>query len=376
MPSDVQAAKPTILPLKVSGHLMAMEPGLFCVFNSPGPQPSDRSGLPGIRLSLAPDADPAAAPLEFASFRGDGWVGEFNDAALVRVLRPCQMLVTIYQQASVNARSPNLQVVRIAEPVPDAGAPAMAAAEPAPPAAATAEILAHIQSRGDVAGALGGWIGEPGSGRWIEGFQMAPAGLAAAEDIEYQAVLGRGWLSPWMQGGEFCGSRGMALPVLGLRARLRDDAQDKVVLTLEASFTDGTRIGPVGPGEACEAPNLAPLEAFRVILAPRVVIGEAAEATAPAPAAPASVAPVAVASPKAKPASKTKSNAKSGAKSGAKPAAKPMIKAGAKADAKLGAKPGAKPAVKKPAAAPKPDRRRPAGKPAGRPQPRPKGRRS
>ncbi len=338
MPSDLPAAKPTITPLKVTGHLMSLEPGLFCIFNAPAPQPADRSGLPAVRLSLAPDCDPADAPLEFAGFRTDGWVGEANDAALVRVLRPCQMLVTIYQHPAANARAPNLQVVRIAEPVP-AGAEPAAATQPAAPAAATAEILAHIQSRGDVPGTPGAWIGEPGSGRWIEGFQMSPAILAAAEDIEYQAVLGRGWLSPWMQGGEFCGSRGMALPVLGLRARLRGDAETKMLLSLEASFTDGTRIGPVGPGEPCEAESLAPLEAFRLVLSPRAVIGEAAEPPAAEPAGPA-------AAPKAKPAR---------AKAAAKPA-------------------GAKPAgAAKPAGSP--DRRRPAGKPAGRPPTRPKGRR-
>ena len=54
-----------------------------------------------------------------------------------------------------------------------------------------------------------------------KGFAIAPVADGPAEDIEYQAVLGRGWLSPWVEGGQFCGSRGMALPMLGLRVRLR-----------------------------------------------------------------------------------------------------------------------------------------------------------
>ena len=76
-------------------------------------------------------------------------------------------------------------------------------------------MLAHVQGQGDVGGQLGAWIGERGSKRWIEGFAIAPAGGIPADDIEYQAVLGRGWLSPWVEGGQFCGSRGMALPILG-----------------------------------------------------------------------------------------------------------------------------------------------------------------
>ena len=53
---------------------------------------------------------------------------------------------------------------------------------------------------------------------------MGAAKGIAPEDIEYQAVLGRNWLSPWVEGGKFCGSRGMALPLLGLKVRLKGAA--------------------------------------------------------------------------------------------------------------------------------------------------------
>jgi hypothetical protein len=130
----------------------------------------------------------------------------------------------------------------------------------------TLEVAAHIQLRGDVLARLGDWIGEPGSRHWIEGFAIAPHGDVHPDEIEYQAVLGRGWLSPWAEGGQFCGSRGMALPILGLRVRLRGAALATHTIELNASFTDGTILGPVGPGDPCEAPSLAPLEAFQVVL--------------------------------------------------------------------------------------------------------------
>ncbi len=56
-----------------------------------------------------------------------------------------------------------------------------------------------------------------GAGRWIEGFGIAAPEGVATQDLEYQAVLGRGWLSPWILSGGFCGGRGMSLPILGLR---------------------------------------------------------------------------------------------------------------------------------------------------------------
>ena len=131
-------------------------------------------------------------------------------------------------------------------------------------------------------------MGEPGSKRWVEGFALAPAGLTPS-DIEYQAVLGRGWLSPWAEGGQFCGSRGMSLPILGLRVRLRGAAAEGASLLVSATFMDGTRVGPVADGGAVEAESLAPLEAFQITLqrsrkagaAPRAIGAAAPPAAAP-----------------------------------------------------------------------------------------------
>ena len=111
---------------------------------------------------------------------------------------------------------------------------------------------------------LGEWIGTRGSKSWIEGFAVKPREGVAAEDIEYQGVLGRGWLSPWVEGGKFCGSRGMALPLLGIKLRLKGAAAREWDCSYEATFTDGTNAGPVGADEACEAESLASMEAFRI----------------------------------------------------------------------------------------------------------------
>ncbi|MFT9387850.1 MAG: hypothetical protein ABF577_12805, partial [Acetobacter sp.] len=147
---------------------------------------------------------------------------------------------------------------------------ANAPASPVPPTV-VGEMGAHIQCRGDVHGALGQWMGEPGSRVWVEGFGIVPGGTLGAADIEYQAVLGKGWLSPWMEGGDYCGSRGMALPVLGLAVRLKGDAASRFTCRVSASFTDGTRAGPVDTGVPVAAESLAPLEAFLVEILPVTV---------------------------------------------------------------------------------------------------------
>ncbi len=317
-------AQKLVTELKVSANLMTLDTGLFCIFNAPGsPLPDAVTGLPGVRLSVptGPVFRPDAVTI--TGFRDDGWLGGWNGAALVRVTRgPAQILVTIYQAPNSKADPPRLQVLRLADasalpPVagraPAAPAPAapqaMAAPAPAKPAPEAApapsksgEIVAHVQGRGDVTSSLDDWMGEPGSKRWVEGFSVSPKGPVGPGDIEYQAVLGRGWLSPWAEGGQYCGSRGMSLPILGLRLRLRGDAADRFDCIVQASFVDGTEVGPSDNGEPCQAESLAPLEAFRIKLVPRV----AAEKTeTPAPKAAASRKPAAEpakAKPKAAPA--------------------------------------------------------------------------
>ena len=265
--SAVQRAARPITELKVGGHLMTLDAGLYCILQNPSRAAEAASGLPGVRLSLPPGPLGRPEAVSIRTFRDDGWLHGGGDAALVRVLGgPAQVLVTIYQ--SPNAEPPPRPICRwsaCSKPPPR-----QAAAAPAGQSAAqVVDVLAHVQARGDVGAHLGDWIGDRGSKRWIEGFAIAPASGIPGDDIEYQAVLGRGWLSPWVEGGQFCGSRGMGLPILGLRVRLRGATAVTHTCVYSASFVDGSSVGPVQGGEACEAESLAPVEAFSVTIRPR-----------------------------------------------------------------------------------------------------------
>jgi hypothetical protein len=293
-----------ITELKVSGHLMKLDTGLFCIVQTPSKAADARTGLPGVRVSLPPGPASRRDMVEISTFHPDGWMSGFGDAALVRVFEgPAQVMVTIYQAPNVTDGAPNLQVVKLMEQVParprpqavaggEAAAVAEAAPAPAvPPQPTVVDMLAHIQGRGDIGARLGEWLGEPGSKQWIEGMAVAPAKDIAPDQIEYQAVLGRGWLSPWVEGGQFCGSRGMALPLLGFRLRLRGDAARDFECSYSASFTDGTTVGPVAGGESCESESLSPMEAFQISIHRRgekptlpAARPKAAPAAAPAPA--------------------------------------------------------------------------------------------
>ena len=257
-----------IAELKVTAHLMTLESGLYCVFPTPGSPESDpRTGLPGVRVTPAPG--PAGRPdaVSVSTFREDGWLN--GTAALVRVSDgTAQILVSIYQNPRQGTEAaPRLQVLRLSkEPNGAATAHAVIGTKPeAAPAAATApagepEVMAHIQRVGDSGAMIGDWVGTKGSKNWVEGFGMAPKGALRPDDVEYQGVLGRNWLSPWVEGGKYCGSRGMALPLLGIKVRLKGDAANAFDCSYSATFIDGSEVGPVRGGETCEAESLAPLE--------------------------------------------------------------------------------------------------------------------
>jgi hypothetical protein len=263
-----------IAELQVSAHLMTLETGLFCVFQTPGsPQPDPVTALPGVRITPAPGIAGRPEAVSVSTFREDGWLN--GTAALVRVTDgSAQILVTIYQVKGLDA-APRLQVLRLSgEPSAAEGqqtkslAGQGAAAEPNGPPPA---VMAHVQRTGDVSGEIGDWIGIKGSRLWVEGFGLAPIDGIAAGDLEYQAVLGRNWLSPWIEAGKYCGSRGMALPLLGLKVRLKGAAAKAFDCSYSATFIDGSEAGPVEAGETCEAESLAALESFRIIIQPRDV---------------------------------------------------------------------------------------------------------
>ena len=275
-PAASPLAAGRITELRVSANLMSLEKGIYCVFPAPGSRAPDlATGLPGVRITRCPGMAGRPDSVSISTFREDGWLD--NTAALVRVTDgQAQVLVTIYQAAGQPAEhAPRLQVLRLA------GDPSGAEAATQTAPAKDADVMAHIQGAGDVPGQFGEWIGKRGSRAWIEGFGLSDKGQIGPGDVEYQGVLGRGWLSPWVDNGKFCGSRGMALPLLGLNLRLKGAAAKEYTARYSATFIDGSAVGPVEEGNACEAPGLAALESFLIELVPKADRSGTAQATAP-----------------------------------------------------------------------------------------------
>jgi hypothetical protein len=269
----------------VASRLIRLDPGLYGLSLMPGP--TDRvAGLPAARVSLPPGPPERREAVSISSFRSDGWVSMSDEPTLLRVLPGgAEVLVTLYWNTSdAAAMAPPLRLVRLnpegaITPTADtlgggAGgvgyetARGLAGAGGLP--VARAEIVAHVEGIGDVDGKIGDWVGMRGSGRAIEGFSLTPRQGIVPEEFEIRAVLGRDWLSPWLPGGSFCGSRGLALPLRGFCLRLHPGAAARSDLACFARFVDGSEVGPVGSDRVIAAPGLAALEAFQVVLRPRL----------------------------------------------------------------------------------------------------------
>lgn len=107
-------------------------------------------------------------------------------------------------------------------------------AGPVPGSARAAHLIAHLSNRGDVALALGDWIGGPQAPTPIEGLSI-PAALVDDEPFEYQVMsAGSDRWSGWLPAGSFAGSRGQARALRGIRLRLT--AAGSHVLRAEALF--------------------------------------------------------------------------------------------------------------------------------------------
>ncbi len=128
------------------------------------------------------------------------------------------------------------------------------------------DILAHVQNSGDIWCSGDSWVNAPGSKIWLEGFAIEPRGSIQKFDLRYQTIAADGSLTDWSHAGEFCGTRGKNLPLMGLRIELLGNAAVQFDCEYYAHFVDGSEIGPVRMGELCKPPKPVPLEAFRLVM--------------------------------------------------------------------------------------------------------------
>jgi hypothetical protein len=134
------------------------------------------------------------------------------------------------------------------------------------------QIAAHIRARGDMTFADVPWAGRVAPGLWIESFSVRPLKRLGAEDIEYKGLTGSGFETPWLTDDKMCGTKGMAVPLVGFAARLKPGAATAGYdCEYSGYFQSGVTVGPLRNGAPCRSTVANdPLEGIQVRLTKRI----------------------------------------------------------------------------------------------------------
>jgi GT2 family glycosyltransferase len=138
------------------------------------------------------------------------------------------------------------------------------------PARLRTQITVHVQQRGDLAFVDEFWAGAPGSTLAVEGFSILPLETLAPDQIEYKALNASGVETPWLSEGGFCGTRGVAAPLVGFALRLTGGAEERYDCEYRGAFSSGRVVGPIINGAPCRAVVAGDhLEAIQVAIVER-----------------------------------------------------------------------------------------------------------
>ena len=149
------------------------------------------------------------------------------------------------------------------------------------------QISCHVRARGDVKFADVPWAGRVAPGLWIEAFSVRPLEVFGAQDIEYKGLTGSGFETPWLSDDKMCGTKGMAVPLVGFAVRLKPEAASADYdCEYSGYFQSGVTVGPLRNGAPCRSTVANdPLEGIQVRLLRRTPLSTEVSAAAPAKAA-------------------------------------------------------------------------------------------
>jgi hypothetical protein len=276
------AADPPQGQLLSSAQILSFQPGLYAVEIQVERAVVTAGGLqlPAARIDQLPSS---AGRAIVAALSEGGWLSLADTTLFVRVVgEAADVLLTTYRIGGLPAPEVRIKAIRRVGAVePESARPVP---EPAPPVrweALTLAVLAHVEKLGDITVGPGAWAGAPERDCAIEGFRLDPQHEFAGVALEYQAILGEQWQTPWFRSGEFCGSRGMSLALHGFRVRVAGESAGAFACRYWGAFGAGAEVGPVYGGEAC-GDGAAVLTGLRVEIVRREDVAAAAPPAAEA----------------------------------------------------------------------------------------------
>jgi GT2 family glycosyltransferase len=259
--------------LSASVQVLPLPPGLYLFsVTSVGPIPartSDQLSLPAVQVGLGPGVRSEQVEFITGPSTQGAWLFAPGDLLVAKVIGAGATLIL------TSVRAPGGQVLAIKVERLDARADASASAAGAvlpatddnkapaktagklstlPPGAVPVQIGAHIRSRGDMIFVDVPWAGRVAPGLWIESFSIRPLDRFGAQDIEYKGLTGSGFETPWVSEEKMCGTKGMAVPLVGFAVRLKPSAAAAAYdCEYSGYFQSGVTVGPLRNGAPCRS---------------------------------------------------------------------------------------------------------------------------
>ena len=180
------------------------------------------SGVPAVARVIPPAS---GVTLVDMPGRERGALQRPGDCLVVRAERNSEVVVGLRRGAADGSldASFRLEPIVLVEDVSLPQVEPEVAPVVAPAVSAPFSFLAHLANRGDTVFAQNVWAGGPDSPAAVEGVEIVSETGAAA--IELQALVGSRpprW-SEWVGAGQYAGTRGHGLPLVGLRLRVKPE---------------------------------------------------------------------------------------------------------------------------------------------------------
>ncbi len=260
--------------MDVAAQRLSFGAGLYLITLSGGAvRMVSGMALPCVRIDPLPPMPDMPGRAHIACLTEGQWLSSSNQSAFLRIEGGSANLILTTYNVAGDTRPPNVRI-RL---VKNEDAAAQLISNPAPmlkrpplmPPGVPEEslplsLMVHCSGVGDVQVAGGEWAGGADDRASIEAFSIAPQFLEGDATLEYQSIMGLDWSSPWVNSPELSGSRGLALPLFGIRARFLGKQADQYELVIWARC-GGQELGPMTEGEV-SSDLKAPITALRVAL--------------------------------------------------------------------------------------------------------------
>jgi len=199
----------------------------------------------------------------------NGFVSAPGECVVIRAEKPARINLQIKGQGTDGSLDATFRIEPLAGIGSSSASPPATRVDDASGRGSAFKLVAHVARRGDIAVDPGVWIAGPEAPAAIEGVGVHGA-LPAGVGIEIQPLVGTNpprWLD-WAPSGAFVGTRGRALPLVGLRLRLVGERTGQHELSADALFLGSPIVSKRGPEVELQGPvGRDPLVGLRLALA-------------------------------------------------------------------------------------------------------------